>query len=127
MGKIIKVGKVVVILQGRFAGRKAVVVKMFDDGTSERRFGHALVAGVDRLPRRVTRSMTKKTILNRSKVKPFVRFVNYTHIMPTRYSVDVDLSNVSRWPVDSFSGVEKEDSSLETVRDEVRTEVKKII
>lgn len=38
----IKSGKVVIILGGRFAGRKGVVVKTFDEGTSERKFGHAI-------------------------------------------------------------------------------------
>ena len=36
--------------------------------------------------------MSKKKILKRSKVKPFLKFVNYSHIMPTRYMVsDIDL------------------------------------
>ncbi len=34
MGKFIKSGRVVVLLQGRFAGRKAMVVKTFDDGSN---------------------------------------------------------------------------------------------
>lgn len=38
----IKPGKVVVVLAGRFAGRKAVVVKALDDGSDEKKFGHAL-------------------------------------------------------------------------------------
>ena len=45
---VIKSGKVVIVLQGRFAGRKAIVVKAYDDGNAERRFAHAMVAGIDR-------------------------------------------------------------------------------
>lgn len=41
----IKPGKVVIVLNGRFAGRKAVVVKNFDEGTKERPYAHALVTG----------------------------------------------------------------------------------
>ena len=37
-----KSGKVVIILSGRFAGRKAVVVKASDEGNKEKRFGHAI-------------------------------------------------------------------------------------
>ena len=37
-----KSGKVVVVLAGRYAGRKAVVVKATDDGTKEKAFGHAV-------------------------------------------------------------------------------------
>mmetsp|Transcript_21668 Transcript_21668/g.38476 ORF Transcript_21668/g.38476 Transcript_21668/m.38476 type:complete len:144 (-) Transcript_21668:191-622(-) len=86
-------GKVVIILQGRFAGKKAIIVKTFE-GTYERRFGHALVAGIERAPLKVTKSMDQKKILKRSKCKPFVKFVNLRHIMPTRYSVDIDVKSV---------------------------------
>ncbi|GFS94925.1 60S ribosomal protein L27 [Nephila pilipes] len=89
MGKIMKVGKVVLVLNGKYAGRKAIVVKNNDEGTSDKPYGHALIAGIDRYPRRVIRRMNKKTIEKRSKIKPFVRVVNYNHLMPTRYMVDI--------------------------------------
>ena len=40
--------------------------------------------------------MSQKKIERRSKVKAFVKTVNYNHIMPTRYMVatDFDLKNV---------------------------------
>mgnify|MGYP006234161769 CR=1 FL=1 len=94
MGKIIKSGKVVVMLAGRYAGRKAIVVRTYDDGNDSRKFGHCLVAGIDRYPRRITRSMSKKKIAKRSKIKPFVKFVNYNHLMPTRYVVDIDVKKL---------------------------------
>lgn len=56
----IKTGKVVIVLNGRFAGRKAVVIRTFDDGAKDRKFGHALVAGIDRAPRKVTKKMDDK-------------------------------------------------------------------
>ena len=43
---VIKSGKVVIVLQGRFAGRKAIVVKAYEDGNAERRFAHPMVAGL---------------------------------------------------------------------------------
>lgn len=52
------------------------------------------VAGIDRYPRKVTRSMGKNKLKKRSKVKPFVKYVNYNHIMPTRYVADIDLKKV---------------------------------
>jgi len=92
MGKFIKPGKVVLVLAGRYAGKKAIVVKTFDDGTKDREFGHCLVAGIDRHPLKVSKSMSKKKIVKRSKIKPFLKYVNYNHIMPTRYSVgDIEL------------------------------------
>ncbi|KAI8142814.1 ribosomal L27e protein family-domain-containing protein [Fennellomyces sp. T-0311] len=90
MVKFIKAGKVVVILQGRYAGKKAVVVRNHDEGTKDRPYGYAVVAGIERYPLKVTRAMGKKKLAKRSKVKPFVKIVNYNHMMPTRYALDLE-------------------------------------
>nr|ALS05231.1 60S ribosomal protein L27 [Tortanus dextrilobatus]ALS05236.1 60S ribosomal protein L27 [Tortanus dextrilobatus]ALS05244.1 hypothetical protein [Tortanus dextrilobatus] len=89
MGKIIKEGKVVLLLSGRYAGRKACVVTPNDEGKSDKPFCHALVVGIDRYPRKVTKKMSKKKIAKRSSIKPFLKVVNYNHVMPTRYSVEL--------------------------------------
>jgi len=52
------------------------------------------VAGIDRYPRKVTRAMSKEKIEKRSKMKPFLKYVNYSHLMPTRYVVDLDLKKI---------------------------------
>jgi large subunit ribosomal protein L27e len=44
--------------------------------------------------------MGKKKIAKRSKVKPFVKVVNFNHMMPTRYNLDIELKQVVN--VDSF-------------------------
>ncbi|KAJ1918115.1 60S ribosomal protein L27B [Tieghemiomyces parasiticus] len=90
MVKFIKPGKVVIVLQGRHAGKKAVIVKHFDEGTKEYPFPHAIVAGVNTSPRKVTRKMSAKKVALRSKVRPFVRVVNYNHMMPTRYGIELE-------------------------------------
>lgn len=77
MGKIMKQGKVVLVLSGRYAGRKAIIMKTFDDGTSDKQYGHAMVAGIDRYPRKVHKRMGKIKIHKRSKVKPFVKVKLY--------------------------------------------------
>jgi len=82
-----KPGRVVILLAGRRAGKKAVIVKQFDEGKKGKTFGHALVAGVERAPLRVTRRMSKKKITRRSTLKPFAKIVNYNHILPTRFQV----------------------------------------
>ncbi|CAH1119162.1 unnamed protein product [Phaedon cochleariae] len=89
MGKIMKSGKVVLVLGGRYAGRKAVVIKNYDDGTSDKQYGHALVAGIDRYPRKIHKRMGKGKMHKRSKIKPFIKVLNYNHLMPTRYTVDL--------------------------------------
>ncbi len=48
-------GKVIVLLTGRYAGKKAVIVKNQDDGTSARPYGHAIVCGLAKEPRKVRR------------------------------------------------------------------------
>ena len=45
--------KVIVLLTGRYAGKKAVIVKNQDDGTSSRPYGHAIVCGLAKEPRKV--------------------------------------------------------------------------
>lgn len=37
-----KSGKVVIVLSGRYAGRKAVVVRASDEGNKAHKFGHAV-------------------------------------------------------------------------------------
>lgn len=88
MVKIMKPNKVVLILNGRFAGRKAVIVKNFDERSSDKPFGHALVAGINRYPGKIVRRMSKKRRERNSKVKPFLKVYNYNHLMPTRYQID---------------------------------------
>lgn len=97
MAKFLKPNKVVILTRGRHAGKKAVIVKNFDDGekATGKAFGHALVVGIDRAPLKVTKSMDAKKVLRRSKVKPFLKLVNYNHVMPTRYSMEVDLKEVA--------------------------------
>lgn len=121
-------GKVVILLQGRYAGKKAVIVKNYDDGTSGRAYGHALVCGLSKEPRKasphavngtgivrrescqsherglltplvysimqVVKKTSQKKQARRSTVKSFIKVVNYQHMMPTRYTLDVDLKDV---------------------------------
>ncbi|KAL5520912.1 RPL27B [Sanghuangporus sanghuang] len=90
MVKIYKPGKIAIVLQGRQAGKKVVVIKQNDEGTKERPYPHAIVAGVERYPRKVTRRMGAKRLEKRSKVKPFIKAVNYSHLFPTRYTLELE-------------------------------------
>ncbi|KAJ0771256.1 putative ribosomal protein L27e [Helianthus annuus] len=92
--KFLKPNKAVVVLNGRFAGRKAVIIKQFDDGTRDRPYGHCLVAGISKYPKKVIRKDSAKKTAKKSRVKAFIKLVNYNHIMPTRYTLDVDLKDV---------------------------------
>ena len=51
------------MLKGRHAGKKAIVVKNYDDGQKKgRKFPHALVVGISKYARKVTRNMSEKTV-----------------------------------------------------------------
>ncbi|KAI8354481.1 ribosomal L27e protein family-domain-containing protein [Mortierella sp. GBAus27b] len=115
MVKFLKSGKVAVILNGRHAGKKAVIVKNIDDGSKERGYGHAIVAGVERYPLKLTKNMGKKRVAKRSKVKPFIKIVNYNHLMPTRYGLELDTLK-SVLTVDSF----KEPSQREDAKKAIK-------
>ena len=86
-----KKGRVVILTSGRMAGKKAVIVKNNDDGKKERKFAHALVVGIERPPRKVTKKMSQKKFDRKSRIKPFVKFVNYNHMMPTRFVLKEEL------------------------------------
>jgi len=119
--KFYKAGKVVLLLNGRMAGKKAVIVKTFDEGTPDRPYGYCLVAGIQKYPLKVTKSMPEKKIAKRSKLKPFIKVVNYTHLMPTRYALEVELKSVVTTDIVNGS------QANPTARQNARKEVKKLL
>merc|ERR1711967_10227 len=119
--KFLKAGKVVLLLNGRMAGKKAVIVKTFDEGTPDRQYGHCIVAGIQKYPLKVTKSMSEKKIAKRSKLKAFIKSVNYTHLMPTRYALEVELKSVVT------SDIINSSTSNPTARSTARKEVKKLL
>jgi large subunit ribosomal protein L27e len=61
-----------------------------DQGSKAYPFPHALVAGIERYPSQVTRRMGKKLQAKRNKIKPFIKTINYNHLMPTRYTLELE-------------------------------------
>ncbi|MCJ1447800.1 MAG: hypothetical protein MMC23_008312 [Stictis urceolatum] len=88
--KFLKVGRVAIITRGRYAGKKVVIIQPLDTGSKSHPFPHALVAGIERYPSPITRRMSKKRQTKCSKVKPFIKTVNYNHLMPTRYTLELE-------------------------------------
>ncbi|PSR84102.1 hypothetical protein PHLCEN_2v5530 [Hermanssonia centrifuga] len=82
--------QVAIVLSGRQAGKKVVVIKQLDEGTKERPYPHAIVAGIERYPLKVTKRMGAKKLAKRSKVKPFIKVINYSHLFPTRYTLELE-------------------------------------
>ena len=137
MKKFLKPGKLVVMLSGKYAGKKAVILKVFYEGSSDRKFGHLLVAGIHRAPRKVHKGMSDDRIEKRIRIKPFVKYVNFNHVMPTRYSIpaaDFDYKVLVK-SIDSSSTVKKE-GEAEKKRDalanadfriKIKKDIKKIL
>ena len=55
-----------------------------------------------------------------SQIKPFIKAVNYTHLMPTRYALEVELKSVVT--ADVVNGTPNP-----TARQSARKEVKKVL
>lgn len=67
-----------------------MIVKPHDEGTKDYPFPHAVVAGIDRYPLKVHKAHGAKKVAKRTKIKPFVKIINYNHLFPTRYNLDVE-------------------------------------
>jgi len=67
-----------------------VVIVQTQDSTKTHAFPHAIVAGVERYPLKVTKAMGEKRMTKRSKVKPFIKVINLNHLMITRYNFELD-------------------------------------
>ncbi|EXJ67785.1 large subunit ribosomal protein L27e [Cladophialophora psammophila CBS 110553] len=112
---VLKVGRVAIITRGRYAGKKVVIIQPVDSGTKQHPFSYALVAGIERYPSKVTRRMGKKRMEKRSKVKPFIKMINYNHIMPTRYTLELEgLKNVLS--NDTFKEVSQREDAKKNVK-----------
>ena len=95
MGGFMKQGRICILTSGRFAGKKAIIITQHDN-RANRQFPHALVAGIERHPRRVTKRMGKKRIARKTHIKPFIKAVNLSHLLPTRYVVkDFQLDGIT--------------------------------
>jgi large subunit ribosomal protein L27e len=143
--------QVAIILQGRQAGHKVIVIRQLDEGTKERPYPHAIVAGVERYPLKVTKRMGAKKLARRSKVKPFIKVswssstvspllsaplcilllsrisfitspvlilvqvVNYSHLFPTRYALELEglKGSVSS---DTFKEVSQREDAKKTIK-----------
>ncbi|KAK7319247.1 hypothetical protein RJT34_03966 [Clitoria ternatea] len=115
MVKFLKPNKAVIVLQGRYAGRKAVIVRNFDDGTRDRPYGHCLVAGIKKYTSKVIKKDSKKKTAKKSRLKAFVKLVNYQHLMPTRYTLDVDLKDTVT--LDALSSKDKKVTALKDTKE----------
>jgi large subunit ribosomal protein L27e len=115
MAKFIKAGKVAIVVRGRYAGKKVVIVKPHDEGSKAHQFPHAIVAGIERYPSKVSKRTSQKKLAKRSKVKPFIKVVNYNHLLPTRYTLDVE-SFKAELTTETFSEPSQRENAKKVVK-----------
>lgn len=94
---------------------QVVIIQPQDVGNKSHPYPHALVAGIERYPSQITRRMSKATQAKRSKVKPFIKVINYNHLMPTRYTLELEgLKGVVT--ADTFKEVSQREDAKKTVK-----------
>jgi large subunit ribosomal protein L27e len=109
MVKFYKPGKVVIVLNGRFAGRKGIIVKSNYESAKEKDFPYCMVVGLAKGPKKPTKKNLSKLnerirkLENANKdekikiLKSFGLFIkkyNMSHLLATRYTVKEDFGLV---------------------------------
>jgi large subunit ribosomal protein L27e len=94
---------------------QVVIVQPNDAGSKSHPFSYAIVAGIERYPLKVTRGMGKKLVDRRSRIKPFIKVVNYNHLMPTRYTLELEglKGTVTN---DTFKEVSQREDAKKTIK-----------
>lgn len=82
---LVSQGRFVILLHGRHAGKKAVVLSAFPEPTEIRKYPHAIVLGVEKAPKPLTKDMTQEQMVKRTQVKCFIKIVNFNHLLLTRH------------------------------------------
>ena len=110
MGKFYKPGKVVVVLNGRYAGKKGIIVKSNYESVKDRKYPHCMVVGLSNGPRKPTKknlARIQAKIKNlesqensSDKIKAlksfgvFIKTFNMSHLLATRYTLKDELGLV---------------------------------
>ena len=92
-----------------------MIIQPVDSGNKSHPYGHALVAGIERYPSKITRRMSKTRQEKRSKVKPFIKVINYNHLMPTRYTLELEGLKGTVTP-ETFKEVSQREDAKKTIK-----------
>ena len=128
MGKFYKPGKVVVVLNGRFAGHKGIIVKSNYESGKDRKYPHCLVVGLAKGPRKATKKNLAKWQDRIKKLEAakdsnervntlksfgvFIKTYNMSHLLATRYTVKEDFGvNKTLEKLDNLEKKVKEDKN----------------
>ena len=84
---IFKQNMIVIITNGRLAGKKAVVLSQLDEQ-------HILVAGVNRVPVPSEDYMPAWEKRRNEKFLTFIKKININHVLASRYKADIGLGKL---------------------------------
>jgi large subunit ribosomal protein L27e len=129
MVKFYKPGKVVLVLNGRYAGHKGIIIRSNYESVKDRKYPHCLVVGLAKGPRKPTKKNIAKLQdrikkLETSKEKNdqvkllksfgvFIKTYNMSHLLATRYTVKEDFGiTKSMEKLDNLEKKVKEDKDL---------------
>ena len=139
MVKFYKPGKVVVVLNGRNAGAKGVIVKSNYESVKDRKYPHCIVVGLSKGPRKPTKKNLAKLQAKIKKLEAskdtndrinalksfgvFIKTYNMSHLLATRYTVKEDFGiNKSLEKVDALEKKVKEDKALIEAKEKAKKE-----
>ena len=124
MVKFYKPGKVVLVLKGKNAGSKGIIVKSNYESVKDRKYPHCIVLGLSKGPRKPTKRNLAKLQAKIKKLESskdsndrltklrsfgvFIKTYNMSHLLATRYTVKEDF------------GISKQLEKLENVEKKVR-------
>ncbi|KAI4994034.1 hypothetical protein ZWY2020_008397 [Hordeum vulgare] len=124
MVKFLKPGKAVILLQGRYARKKAVIMRVFEESTRDCPYRHCLVVILAKYPKKVIRKDSAKKTTKKSRIKVFLKVVNFTHLMPTLYTLDVDLKEVAFGAPDSLTTKDKKLTAAKSAKAKLKERFK---
>ena len=142
MVKFYKPGKIVIVLNGRFAGRKGIIVKSNYESVKDRKYPHCMVVGLSKGPKKPTKRNIAKLQAKIKKLESqedssekiktlksfgvFIKHYNMSHLLATRYTLKEDFGIAkSVAKIDELDRKIKEDNAkdLEALRSKYGQEI----
>lgn len=88
MVNIYKTGRVVIILSGKYAGKKAFVLKNSNiESLCEKKI---IILGIKKEMKKIKLNMSNRKIISNLRFKTFIKTINIKHVFPTRYVIETD-------------------------------------
>lgn len=99
MNNCFKIGRIAIILNGKHAGKKGIVIEN-KIKNEKKNTDNIIILGIKNIPRKINQKRNDKK--KKINIKVFFKALNKSHVLPTRYFVDLNpdqqklISNVSK-------------------------------